>query len=510
MDLLGKAKATGDRGASGSGSGGAGGSAGPSSGTIGKYQIVERIGSGGFGTVFKAWDPDIKRPVAIKSCLLGKEFQARFFQEAELAGRLQHPNITTVYEFGMEGETPYIVQEFLSGEDLSQLIARREPLDVLSRIKILLGIALGLEYAHRSGVMHRDIKPANVRILENRTVKIMDFGVAKVIGAPSVLTGTGVAVGSSAYMSPEQVCGDPVDVRTDIYSFGVLAYELFGYRKPFENENLFRLLEMIVKEDPEPIEKRVPDIPEAISALIRRAMHKSPDERFESMRELRVALAAAHHGDTAAVPTGAVAAALPDSETQRLAAVHRYAAESAASRQELGDLALLASRLCGAPLALVTSVERDRQSLHARVGTALTDIPREVAFCAHAILGSDVMEIADAAADARFAENPLVTDEPHIRYYAGAPIVTPDGFAIGTLCVLDRRPRQLSDEQKAGLRVLARQVMAQLELARRRRMDEETSGERLLLEVAGLSEPTEPVAPIAPAATTVPVRRSDG
>jgi hypothetical protein len=466
------------------------------SASIGKYQIVERIGSGGFGTVFKAWDPDIKRPVAIKSCLLGKEFQARFFQEAELAGRLQHPNITTVYEFGMEGETPYIVQEFLSGEDLSQLIARREPLDLLAKIKILLGISLGLEYAHRSGVMHRDIKPANVRILENRTIKIMDFGVAKVIGAPSVLTGTGVAVGSSAYMSPEQVCGDTVDPRTDIFSFGVLAYELFSYRKPFENENLFRLLEMIVKEEPEPIAKRAPDLPEAIVTLIERAMRKVPSERFESMRELRVALASAHHGDTAPVPT--VAVTVPDSEAQRLAAVQRYAVDGAPPAADLDDLTRLASQFCGTPLAFVSLVEADRQRLQARVGTTLTETSRDVAFCAHAILRQDVLVIPDAAGDARFAENPLVTDDPHVRFYAGAPLVTPDGFAIGTLCVLDRRPRDLSDEQKDALRVLARQVMAQMELARRRRIDEETSGERLLLEVAGISEP-EPAPPSSPA-----------
>jgi len=267
----------------------------------------------------------------------------------------------------------------------------------------------------------------------------------------------------------------------------VLAYELFSYRKPFENENLFRLLEMIVKEDPEPIAKRVPDIPEAIAALIGRAMHKDPAERFPTMRDLRVALASAHHGDAVPALTGAVAAAVPDSETQRLAAVHRYsAAAGAASAQDLDDLARLASRFCGTPLALISSVERERQAFHARVGTSLTETPRDVAFCAHAILGSDVMEVPDAAADARFAENPLVTDDPHVRFYAGAPLVTPDGYAIGTLCVLDRRPRELTEEQRDVLRVLARQVMAQLELARRRRVDEETSGERLLLEAAGL------------------------
>lgn len=260
--------------------------------SIGKYEIVERIAAGGFGTVFKAWDPVIKRSVAIKTCSLGKDFQARFLQEAEIAGRLQHRNITTVYEFGMEGETPFIVQELLGGEDLSQIIARRDPLDVLAKVKILLGIALGLEYAHRSGVIHRDIKPANVRLLENGTVKIMDFGVAKVIGAPSVLTGDGVALGSSSYMSPEQVSGDSVvDPRTDIFSFGVLAYELLSYQKPFQDPNLFRLLEMIVKEEPEPIRHIAPGIPDALAMLIERAMRKDPSERFDSMKDLRLALA---------------------------------------------------------------------------------------------------------------------------------------------------------------------------------------------------------------------------
>ncbi|MEP6994913.1 MAG: protein kinase [Acidobacteriota bacterium] len=458
-------------------------------GSIGKYQIVDRIAAGGFGTVFRAWDPVIKRSVAIKTCSLGKDFQARFLQEAEIAGRLQHPNITTVYEFGMEGETPFIVQEFLSGEDLAQIIARRDPLDVAAKVKILLGIALGLEYAHRSGVIHRDIKPANVRVLENGTVKIMDFGIAKVIGAPSVLTGTGVAVGSSSYMSPEQVSGDPVDLRTDVFSFGVVAYEFFSSRKPFDDPNLFRLLEMIVKEDPEPIRRLAPGIPDAMAAVIERAMRKAPSERFGSMKELRLALSAPDHGDTGSVRTGSAEAADPNTETHRLAALDRYAQDGVAAGGELNDLARLASQLCETPIAMISLVDRDRQRAHARIGMTLEETPRDVSFCAHAILARDVMVVPDTAADARFSANPLLWDGSNVRFYAGAPLLTPDGFAIGTLCVLDRRPRELSNEQKDGLSVLARQAMAQMELAMRRRLDVESSGERLLLEAAGLSEP---------------------
>jgi serine/threonine protein kinase len=260
--------------------------------TIGKYRIVGRIGAGGFGTVFEAWDPVIKRPVAIKICNAKRDAHARFLQEAELAGRLHHPNITAVYEFGVEGQTPYIVQEFLGGEDLSALISRREDVDLAEKIKILVGISLGLEYAHRSGVVHRDIKPANVRLLESRVVKIMDFGIAKAMDSPGVVTATGITVGSSCYMAPEQVCGDAIDRRTDVFSFGVLAYELLSYRKAFESENFFRILEMIVKEEAEPLALAAPWLPTPLSDLVARAMKKAPDERFASMNELRSALVA--------------------------------------------------------------------------------------------------------------------------------------------------------------------------------------------------------------------------
>jgi serine/threonine protein kinase len=260
------------------------------SGTIGRYELRERIGAGGFATVFKAWDSISNRDVAIKACTLGADTHSRFFREAELAGSLHHPNITEVYESGMEGDMPYIVQELLGGEDLSALIARREPSTLAEKLAILRGVADALDYAHRSGVIHRDVKPANVRVLEDGTVKLMDFGIAKALGTSSNLTKSGVAVGSIGYMSPEQISGDPVDERSDIFCLGVLAYELLSFRPPFRDDNLFRMLEMIVKEDPDPLIDAAPETPPALAAVVARAMQKDPADRYASAAEMRDAL----------------------------------------------------------------------------------------------------------------------------------------------------------------------------------------------------------------------------
>ena len=463
-------------------------------GSIGKYEIVEPIGSGGFATVFKAWDPVIKRAVAIKMCKVGSDLHARFFQEAELAGRLQHPNITTIYECGVEGEVPFLVQELLSGEDLSALIARREAIPLAEKIRILVGVALGLEYAHHAGVIHRDIKPANIRLLESGAVKIMDFGIAKAIGAPSGLTGPGVTVGSSSYMSPEQVSGDPVDFRTDIFSFGVVAYELFTFRQPFHDDNLFRLLETIVKEDAESLARVAPDLPLELVTLVERAMQKDPADRFASMKQMRDLLAAAHR-DSLQAPSSPATEDRPHAE--RIQAEASNATADTGTENEFQDIARLASQLCDTPVALISFADRERQWFKAAVGIPLKEAPRQLSFCAQAILGSDVMVVPDAAADGRFATQPMVTQEPFVRFYAGAPLFSSDGLAVGTLSVLDRRPRSLSTAQQDGLRVLARQIMAQLELKRRRREDAKSSGEKLLLQVAGLSD--YPIAGNAPA-----------
>jgi hypothetical protein len=311
----------------------------------------------------------------------------------------------------------------------------------------------------------------------------MDFGIAKSLDPSGDITKTGITVGSSSYMAPEQIVGDPVDRRTDIFSLGVLAYELLSSHKPFRHENLFKLLEMIVKEEPEPLETFVSDVPPALADIVRRAMCKIPADRFASAGELRAALMAAHQEGAGGPEPLAAGAPLPRDEEGRLAALGRLEVLDTEPEPEFDDLTRLASQLCGMPIALISLVDKDRQWSKSRVGLSYSETSRNVSFDAHAILGSDVLVVPDALADPRFSVNPLVLDEPKLRFYAGAPLVTSDGYAVGTLCVLDRVPRELSEEQIEGLRALSRQVMAQLELRRRIHAEREHSGEKLMMEI---------------------------
>jgi serine/threonine protein kinase len=255
---------------------------------IGKYEISEQIGTGGFGAVFKGRDPFIKRTVAVKTCQLNDpEIKSRFFREAELAGNLHHRNITTIYDFGVENDIPYIVQEFLTGEDLDKVVKRGQPIPLQRKVEILIAISEGLHFAHEAHVIHRDIKPANIRILENGTVKIMDFGIAKSLQSESSLTQTGITLGTSAYLAPEQIRGETLDRRTDVFAVGVLAYELLAYQKPFRGEHLSTILYRILNESPEPIQNVAPDVPPGLAAIVNRAIEKNIDNRYPSMEAMR-------------------------------------------------------------------------------------------------------------------------------------------------------------------------------------------------------------------------------
>ena len=288
---------------------------------VGKYEIAEQIGAGGFGTVYKAWDPFIQRWVALKTCsTTDAEVTQRFFREAQLAGALQHPNITLIYDFGIDGKTPYFVQEFLSGTDLDDLLASRT-VTLDGMLAILLQVCVGLDYAHSRGIVHRDIKPANVRVLEDGTVKIMDFGIAKSMEAESRLTQTGVALGTAGYLAPEQLSGKPLDPRTDLFSLGVMVYEMVTGARPFSGPNLSNVIYQILNQDPVAPRQRNAACPERLETAILKALAKEPADRYGSVREFASELKA-------------VLASLPQRGTSR-----RPETTTAMVREELARLA---------------------------------------------------------------------------------------------------------------------------------------------------------------------------
>ncbi len=255
--------------------------------SIGKYEVLEQIGAGGFAAVYKARDPFLKRLVAVKLCTADDEnLRRRFFREAEISGNLHHPSIVTVFDFGLEQDAPFLVQEYLKGEDLDKLIRRREPIPESERLESLMQVARGLRYAHRKGVLHRDVKPGNVRFFEGGRAKLMDFGIATLKSAHTRLTRTGTLVGTVGYLAPEQLRGGKVDERVDIFSFGVLAYELLSFSRPFVGDSLEESCRNILHAEPPPLSSVVEGYPGALDELIESCLAKDPDDRIGSFDEV--------------------------------------------------------------------------------------------------------------------------------------------------------------------------------------------------------------------------------
>jgi serine/threonine-protein kinase len=263
--------------------------------SIGKYQILELVGEGAMGTVYKAQDPVLSRSVAIKvmSDAIARDgaLRDRFMREAQAAGSLQHPNVVTIFDFGeFEGHL-YIAMEFVDGIDLEEMIERHVPMTTDQRLGIAIDVLLGLSYAHKHGVVHRDIKPANIRITEDGRAKIMDFGVAHLDS--SKMTVTGMMVGTPNYMAPEQVTGQPIGPATDIFSLGAVLYELLAHRKAFGAESLHQVLFKVVSEDPPPLALIAPELPSMLDTVLKRALAKEPGERYQNAQEMANDLTAA-------------------------------------------------------------------------------------------------------------------------------------------------------------------------------------------------------------------------
>ncbi len=240
------------------------------------------------GTVYKAFDPLLTRVVAIK--VIAAQFHAqpelrdRFFREARAAAQLAHRNIITIYDLGEEEGLPFLAMQFLEGRDLEQRMRSPEGMTLARKVEIALAMAEGLAHAHASGVIHRDIKPANVFITDDGQVKILDFGLARLI--TSELTRSNVMVGTVNYMAPEQLRGEKTDHRSDIFSIGVVLYEMFGGKKPFQADSFASTMLKILQETPEPLDSLDPELPAALVSVVDRAMAKAREDRYQYMIDL--------------------------------------------------------------------------------------------------------------------------------------------------------------------------------------------------------------------------------
>jgi serine/threonine protein kinase len=257
--------------------------------TIGKYEILNTLGSGAMGVVYRARDPVIDRIVAIKvlspSLVENARQRERFYQEARTAGRLRHPNIVVIFDCGENEGVPYIVMEYLEGVDLRDLIGGEINWPLERKLDFIGQICRGLSHAHQKSVIHRDMKPGNMRVLPDGSAKIMDFGIAR-LSDTSSQTQTGAILGTVAYMAPEQCQSAQVTAGTDIWSVGVVLFELLTGHRPFEADNNIAMIHRIVTDEPTPLSRYFPNCPPELEQIVNRALAKEPADRYQRVDEL--------------------------------------------------------------------------------------------------------------------------------------------------------------------------------------------------------------------------------
>ena len=259
---------------------------------LGRYEILEELGRGAMGIVYKANDPLIGRQVAIKAINLHgldhkrrEEYEARFYQEAKAAGCLNHPNIVTIHDLGETDDVAYISMELLEGRELHNDVGEMERMPLEKALKIAIQVADGLAFAHQHGIVHRDIKPSNIMLLSDNHVKIADFGIAK-MDSSLMLTRTGMIMGSPLYMSPEQVLSANIDARSDIFSFGIVLYQIVTGRRPFAGDDANSVMYQIVNEVPPKPSSLNAEVPAALDVIVAKCLEKKPQDRYQSAREL--------------------------------------------------------------------------------------------------------------------------------------------------------------------------------------------------------------------------------
>ena len=267
-----------------------------------RYRLERPIGRGGMAEVHRAHDGVLDRPVAVKQLLSRLDddgsFRERFRAEAHAAASLNHPNIVSVYDTGVDDGSPFIVMELVNGRSLHETI-RAGGVTEDRALEICADVCSALQYAHDHGLIHRDVKPGNILLAEDGTVKVADFGIARAIDADTV-TQTAAVLGTAAYLSPEQAQGRQLDSRTDLYSLGVVLYELLCGQQPFTGDSAVTIAYQHVQELPTPLRELDPTVSEAAEAIVMRALAKNPGNRYQTADELRADITRARTGQTPA------------------------------------------------------------------------------------------------------------------------------------------------------------------------------------------------------------------
>ena len=320
--------------------------------TLGKYEIRRQLGRGAMGVVYEGWDPVIERRVAIKTVHLPDadddetaEEIARFRREAQAAGRLTHPNIVGVFDYGETSDVAYIVMEYVDGPPLKDLLDEKKQLPLERIVAIMRDLLAGLQFSHERGVVHRDIKPANLMLTSGGQAKIADFGIARI--ESSSMTQLGTVMGTPAFMSPEQFLGSGVTSRSDIYSSGVLLYQMLAGERPFKG-NFSTIQQLALNTEPQWPSERSPAAPPAFDAVVKRAMARKPEDRFATAAEFALAIrAAAASSGTAVESTGDTIRAAPERKPSSQPAAAPIAARKSALPMILGGGAAAVAVLGG-------------------------------------------------------------------------------------------------------------------------------------------------------------------
>jgi len=397
---------------------------------LGRYEVLGELGQGAMGIVYKAKDPLIDRIVAIKTISLSlameekDEYEARFYQEAKAAGRLNHPNIVTIYDVGKSGDVAYIAMEFLQGRELRDVLNENPLLPIDQVLDVVVQVAQGLAYAHEHDIVHRDVKPANIMVVRDGHVKITDFGIAR-MASTAVRTQTGMVLGSPKYMSPEQVMGKTIDQRSDIFSLGVMLYEMLTGQVPFSGENINAIMYQIMNMVPSPLNTLNPAVPDMLNFIVAKALAKAPDDRYCDAGEFAEDLRACR----AAVPRSGAPADLRRSRQRQPDA--QLPVPPHMIRRGEGEIEETK------PVAMGLSAVFDSSAATMRLA-AMTSLPEEVEDLAKTLKmarpSADALKAAPPTVKHKAAERPLPVQAR--RSEAAAPIGKSSNLSLVAILLL--------------------------------------------------------------------------